>query len=119
MLRPEKLRASSWAPSTSDPRPPHPPRLLAKSNMAGKCEDLNTVKPHPEEEIGEPCGAWSVLGAALEAGNSNYYCKFSPELRMAPKNACKIGAKKSRFHGVLCETTHEIRLRASMYPFHR
>ena len=81
--------------------PRTPPRLLAKSNMAGKCEDLNTVKPHPEEDIGEPWGAWRVLGAALEAGKSNYYCKFSPELRITPKNAYKIGAKKSRLHGVL------------------
>ena len=76
-------------------------QLLAKSKMAGKCEDLNTVKPHPKEDIGEPSGAWRVLEAALEVGKSNYYCKFSPELRMAPKNACKIGAKKSRFHEVL------------------
>ena len=55
----------------------------------------------PEENIGEPWGAWGVLGAALEARKSNYYCKFSPELRITPKSACKIGAKKSRFHGAL------------------
>ena len=81
----------------------------------GKSEDMNTVKPHPEEDIGEPWGAWRVRGAALEAGKSNYYCKFSPEIRINPKNACKIGAKKSTFHGVLRWTTDEIKLGASMY----
>ena len=62
---------------------------------------MSTLEPHPEEDIGEPWGAWGMLGAVLEARQGNYYCKFSPELRITPKNACKIGAEKSRFHGVL------------------
>ena len=53
--------------------------------MAENCEDLNTVKSHPEADIGEPWGAWRVLGAALEASQSNYYCKFSLELRITPE----------------------------------
>ena len=69
--------------------------------MLSLCEGMSTLELHPEEDIGEPWGAWRVLGAALEAGQSNYYCKFSPEIRINPENACKVGAEKSKFHGIL------------------
>ena len=68
---------------------------------------MSTLEPHPEEDTGEPWGAWRVLGAALEARQGNYYCKFSPGIRINPENAATRSEQRRRSFMEFFVTQHD------------